>query len=415
MPSIRARRTAAVQTTLALVAGAATAGPLDRSGQSVAVIFEEGGYVEFSLTHVDPRVDGEGLATFDPLAPLRALGAEAPPIGLPGAGSGSVSRDHSFAGAAVKLDLGRALSAALIYDEPWGADTYFPLGTGFYAAGTLARADSEAATGLLRYRHRSGLSVHGGLRYQTYETAVDAPVVFAPPTQDAVAAAIASGEPVPRDGYSGRGARDGAWGYVLGAAYEVPAIAARVSLTYSSEIEHELDVVERGPAPGTSVMALTTPESVNLEFQTGVAAGTLIFGGVRWTDYSEFDVRPMGFAAATATPENPDGLDIVSYEDDAFDWTLGVGRQLTEDFAGAVSITYATGAGGEFKSILGPTDGYVSVGLGGTYTAGPIELTGAVSYAWLGDAEATLDGEAPVATFEDNEAVALRAKVAYRF
>lgn len=414
MPTIQTMRFGAALAA-ACLPDAVAAGPLDRTGQSVGVIFEEGNYVELSLTHVDPEVTGEGLVPFDPLAPLRALGAEAPPLGLRGASSGDVARSFTLPGAAVKLDLGRGLSAALIYDQPFGADTDFPLGTGFYAAGTTASVDTRAATGLLRYRHASGFSVHGGLRRQTYETAVDVPLVFAPPTSGAVAAAIAAGEPVAVEGYRGQGARDAAWGWVAGVAYEIPAIAARVSLTYSSEVDHELVIVETGPVPGRSVLPVTTPDSVNLEFQTGVAPRTLVFGGVRWTDYSEFEVRPAGFAAATAGPDNPEGNDIVSYDEDSYDFTLGVGRQLTESLAGAITVGYGPGGGDDFVSILGPTDGVLSLAVGATYTTGPVEITGAVSYSWLGDADSSLDDEATAGGFEDNDAVGVLVKVAYRF
>lgn len=394
----------------ALGAGAAWAGPLDRSGQSVAVIFEEGNYVELSLGYVDPSVDGEGLVSLDPLAPLRGLGATAPPLGLAGAGSGDVAESFLLPGAAIKLDLGRGVSAALIYDQPFGADTAYPLGTGFYGAGIEATADTHAVTGLLRRRWESGVSVHGGLRRQTYETAVGVPILFAPPSQEAVGASIATGEPVALDGYFGDGDRDGAWGWVAGAAYEIPALALRVSATYGSEVEHELDTVETGPVPVRSSLPITTPRSLILEFQTGVAPDTLLFGGVRWSDWSSFSVTARGFFAAT-------GDAIVSYEEDTYDVTLGVGRQLTERFAGAVSIGYGTDADGddEFVSVLGPTAGAVSITLGGTYTTGPIEFSGAVSYARLGDVETTLDDVNPAARFEGNDAVGVFLKAAYRF
>ena len=71
------------------------------------------------------------------------------------------------------------------------------------------------------------------------------------------------------------------YGYLVGAAYERPEIALRVALTYHSKISYDLDTAET-PArhrhrttPSTDV---DTPQSVQLDFQTGVAPQTLVFG-----------------------------------------------------------------------------------------------------------------------------------------
>ncbi|GAB5436920.1 hypothetical protein [Falsiruegeria mediterranea] len=81
------------------------------------------------------------------------------------------------------------------------------------------------------------------------------------------------------------------FGYALGVAWERPDIAARVSLTYSSAMEHTLLESESlNPPPpvpaGTLVTVpasstIETPQSVNLDFQTGIAPDTLLFGSVR--------------------------------------------------------------------------------------------------------------------------------------
>ncbi|MBU2288850.1 MAG: aminotransferase class I/II-fold pyridoxal phosphate-dependent enzyme, partial [Gammaproteobacteria bacterium] len=103
-------------------------------------------------------------------------------------------------------------------------------------------------------------------------------------------------------------------GWVAGVAWERPDIAARVSLTYNSEVDHDFDTVERGPLvdpdgpgpvpalpllEGTSTTTVSTPESWNLEFQTGVAADTLVFGSIRWVEWSAFRVDPRQFTTVT--------------------------------------------------------------------------------------------------------------------
>jgi len=39
-----------------------------------------------------------------------------------------------------------------------------------------------------------------------------------------------------------------------------------------------------------------TPQSVNLDFQSGIMADTIAFGNVRWVQWSKFAIRPAQFA-----------------------------------------------------------------------------------------------------------------------
>ena len=67
----------------------------------------------------------------------------------------------------------------------------------------------------------------------------------------------------------------------------------RVALTYNSAISYELPTTETSVL-GTvnSTTDTETPQSVNFEFQTGVAADTLLFGGVRWVDWTAVRGEP---------------------------------------------------------------------------------------------------------------------------
>jgi len=60
---------------------------------------------------------------------------------------------------------------------------------------------------------------------------------------------------------------------------------------------------------GTSNTEVETPESLNLEFQTGVAADTLVFGSIRYARYSDTIVSPDVFNAQT------NGLSLTNIED----------------------------------------------------------------------------------------------------
>ena len=109
----------------------------------------------------------------------------------------------------------------------------------------------------------------------------------------------------PLSGYSFQGDDDWGFGYVVGAAYEIPEKALRIALTFGSAIDFELDSTETFPdAVGGQVVKGTTeismPKSVNLDFQTGIAPKTLLFGSMRWIEPLSFDRGSPVFVTHTA-------------------------------------------------------------------------------------------------------------------
>ncbi len=117
---------------------------------------------------------------------------------------------------------------------------------------------------------------------------------------------------------------------------------------------------------------------VALDFQTGIAADTLLFGVDPWRDWSEFDITPVGFLRV-------DRDSLVSYDDDSITYTLVWGASYSEQWSGAVFMSHEPAAGG-FSGNSGPTDGYTSIGLGATYSQNNMKITGGITYARIGDA-----------------------------
>lgn len=344
---------------LLLTTTIATAGGLDRSGQSVSALFEDGTYVELSFGYVMPKLSG---AVTD----------------APSVGSGNIGVDYSQFGAAVKRDLNEQLSYALIIDQPYGANVAFDEADAAYpAAGTQSEFRSTGISVLGRYKFDENFSVHGGLRAVTI---------------DADALVVLGGSP-----YDASYDNDTQFAYVVGGAYERPEIALRVALTYTSSIDFShATTVDGADVPKTEY---EIPQSVNLDFQTGIAADTLLFGSVRWVEWSKTQIDSAGY------PLNP----IVGYDDDTFTYNLGVGRRFSDVFAGSVSVGYEKSNGG-VASNLAPTDGNSSISLGGAYTLdNGVEISGGVRYILIGDAETSF------ATFEDNTATAIGLKVAYTY
>nr|WP_111298798.1 outer membrane protein transport protein [Paracoccus saliphilus] len=382
------------------------AGGIERAPQSLAALFEEGNYVELSFGGVDPTVEGTD-----------ALGFR----------TGDVAQGYGFAGLAYKHQFTPNFSGALIIEQPFGADIRYPRQPGLLPdpaaegsvllGGTFARVESTTFTALGRYKFQNNFSVHGGIRGSRAEAAVGLNgCAYTDPRLPVPCTGGVSGYDVDLDSSTGVG-------WVGGVAWERPDIAARVSLTYNSEVDHDFDTVERGPlidpdgpagpAPflplldGTSTTTVSTPESWNLEFQTGVAADTLVFGSIRWVEWSAFRVDPRQFTTVT-------GGGLVDLEDSTT-YTLGVGRRFSDAWSASASFTFEK-QGDDLVSPLAPTNGRKGITLAAIYSQGPMKITTGINYTKLGDASPeTGTPDTARARMEDGDALGVGVRVGYSF
>lgn len=348
-------------TTAMVAASGAHAGGVERSSQSVAILFEQGRYVELNFGRFSPDVSGT--------------------VGGGAVSSGDMAGDYNSWSLGYKMDIGDRMAFAMILDQPIGANVDYPASAAPYPlAGSTAKLTSSAITALLRYKFESNVSVYGGLRYETVH-----------------------GEVALSNGYTLDTNHDSELGYVVGVAWEKPEIAARVALTYNSAITHSMESVEAGfVTPGFDT---EVPKSVNLEFQTGIAKDTLLFGSIRWVDWTAFIINPPLYDSAS--PIDPP---LVDFAGDRVTYNLGIGRRFNENWSGAVTIGYEK-ADGELTGNLGPHDGMKSIGLAATYTMDNIKITGGVRYVDIGDAVTQLIG----ANFEDNSGVGVGIRIGYTF
>ena len=159
---------------------------------------------------------------------------------------------------------------------------------------------------------------------------------------------------------------------------------------------------------------ITTPQSVNIDFQTGIMADTLAFANIRWVNWKNFAIKPALFGATTSL-QFPGGLNVVDYDKDQYSANVGIGRKLNSQLSGTVSVGWDSGAGNPITS-LGPTEGFYSVGLGARYSpVENIDLSLGVRYLLLGDAQAKVSSGAVVGNFENNDALAIGLKMGYHF
>lgn len=379
------------------------AGGIERSNQTLGVLFEPGNYAELSFGHVKPTVEGSELDLATPFGIL--------PGGAP---IGNVADSYNQFGLAYKHQFNDNWSAAVILDQPFGANLLYPTPADPAAAatsrfaGTMVDVSSTHLTGVVRYvMPDNGFGVHAGLR----AAQADGEVTLSGLAYGAV------------NGYNVQLDNDTAMGWLAGVSWEKPEIAARVSLTFNSEIEHQFDTVESGPLvdpdgptgplpalpllAGTSTTTVNTPKSVNLEFQTGVAPDTLVFGSIRWVDWSSFMVDPERFVAVT-------GGGLVELEDSTT-YTLGVGRKFNETWSGAASFSFEK-SGDDLVSPLAPSNGRKGITLAAIYSQGNMKVTTGINYTKLGDARPeTGTPDVARAQMSGNSAWGIGVKVGYSF
>ena len=351
---------------LLMTTSIAAAGGLDRSGQSIGAIFEDGDYAELSFGSISPNVSGVGFSSGF----------------APGTTTGNVTPDYTQLGLAYKSQLTDEFSLAIIYDQPFGAQVDYDTGSSYVLTTTSAEVESDGVTVLGRYEINPNISFHGGLRYVQKQGNYNRAAI-----------------PDQKTAYQSDYSSDNGVGYVIGGAYEREDIALRLAVTYSSEIDLELE----SSGLGSTALTTTLPESVNVEFQTGIAADTLLFGSVRYVAWD-------GFQLVDDSPSTPSP--IVDYDDDVYTYTLGVGRRITDQLSASFAIGYENSTD-DTTGNLGPTDGYISYQIGAEYTMdNGVAVSGGIRYVNIGDAVTN----APISgVFNDNDAVALGLKIAYNF
>jgi long-chain fatty acid transport protein len=244
-----------------------------------------------------------------------------------------------------------------------------------------------------RYRFNDVYSAHIGVRTQTMEADV-----------------TLSGQGFgPLSGYNVALTNGSGTGWLAGVAYDRPDIALRVALTYNSAIENTFDAVESvsGTTVGVGTTTVTAPESWNLDFQTGIAADTLLFGQIRHAKYSQTILSPDFFNGLTS------GGSITNI-DDGTAYSIGVGRRFSDQFSASISVGYEPEGEDDLVSPLAPANGNVSLALGGQYTMGNVVLSGGLRYTMLGDARPEV-GTTALGQFEGSTALAAGLSVGYRF
>ena len=376
-------------------ASIASSAGLDRSGQDITAFLQDGTYAETVYTYLDADVSGKDSS---------------------GNKINDIAESYDFFRYGVKADINDTFSVGILYDEPFGAAADYsgkndfishepnPSFGGFIqpnGESTNVEVRTESITGILgaKFGENKEFQVYGGPVAQRVQA-------------DVKLRGKAYGQ---ADGYTTHISAAQDYGWLAGVAYSKPEIALQAALTYRSEIDHTLPISETFPALALKQMnptrvgeiEITTPESVNFDFQTGINPTMLATAKVRWVPWSDFAIVPPLYNQAS-------NLSLVSYDKDQWLVELGLAKRLTPALAVTGNIGWDSGAGNPVTS-LGPIEGYYSAGLGAKYN---LTENWAVSaggkYLWFGDAEGQIPNKKVVSNFEDNDGFALGMKLSYQ-
>lgn len=436
------------------IASLTHAAGIDRSGQDIKGFFNDGTYAEIDYAYLKTDLSGH-----DHGGPFNIAKTEGEYI--KGNPTGNISKDaYSFMRYGVKTDVNDMISVGLFYDEPYGAEVRYEGESAFvskegvptladsenpnpditnnfinpnvlddsYDKGTNVRLHTESWTGLVGFKSPDGFQIYGGPVLQKAEAKVN----------------LRGSAYGPLTGYDANVNHDTAWGWVAGVGYSKPEIALKANLTYRSEIEHKTDLAEYIPllendilkgavlnklgidpnsdlanaigARASTEAKVTTPASVNFNFETGLSAKHQLLGtlDVRWVPWSDFSiVPPLYNAYSKAATKDNIGLPLLDYKDDQWKVDIGLAKRFNEKLAGSVVVGWDSGAGDPVSS-LGPVEGYYSIGGGVKYNVTPewaVSVGG--KYLKFGDATGKLPNSSIVSKFEDNDGYILGAKVSY--
>ena len=208
-------------------------------------------------------------------------------------------------------------------------------------------------------------------------------------------------------------------GSVYGIVYEQPEIALRVELLMQpkSTIKANSSYTESGggdfyanaASAGASVANVTSftttlsrPETVTLNFQSGVATDTLLYGSIHKASWKSAQI-----IAATGNPFSAVSSDFT----DTTTFSLGVGRKISDSLSLTSAYTSEAGSGKTGTSLFTQTNGYQGISIGARYTVEKMTISCGYSYNQVGDV--TIGGTQAI--YKSNNVSAIGLKVGFNF
>ena len=209
---------------------------------------------------------------------------------------------------------------------------------------------------------------------------------------------------------------------VVGVAYEMKDIALRVegiiqaktdmSLTAKSATLAGGGLAAATAVPGSSTLVI--PQTMTINFQSGIAEDTLLFGSIHKADWDDAQISipvntnlapPIGSSFSTKTS-----------------YSVGLGRKISDDLSLIASYSTEDGGGSTSTDPFTLTDGYQTLGFAARYTRDNMTFTAGYGYTKVGDVLVSYDVSAInpalgilTADYKDNDISAIGLKIGFSF
>ena len=351
----------------------AYAGGMEVTRLPTSMMFEDGNHASISFGKFSPDVTDNKFAT-----------------------KGSMYKDRTATTATFKTQISDKISVGFASYKSAEIQLDYTTASVYFSAASLPNPyvnltiDSLALLG--RYEVSESLSVIGGLKYSTGSGGGN--VLNAPP------GVIAAGE-------------DSKAGGVIGVSYENPEIALRISGVYQAkqEMMHLSSTTYSGSKIALKDTKSALPASFTIDFQSGIAADTLLFGSIHralWSDAHISFWSPSSLGGTNGYVQKTTWTDTTSL-------SLGVGRKLSDKWSISTALNYEAPSEAAGTSLLSTTDGVSGITLGGKYTFDKMTLTAGVNYSQLGDKKVDPAGALPEGSFTDNSVTSFGIKLGYNF
>ena len=345
----------------------AISGGMERTALPTAFMFETGGYADFTYSNRNYDVTDNFFAP-----------------------TSSMYGDVSGASISVKFDVNETIAVGVTqYNQAGISLNYQGAGSqipGFNAVGPMVDLEIDALAVMGKYSVGDNFSVLGGIKRSSIADATAD--IFK--LVGATSAASVTG--------------DSETGYVAGVAYERKDIALRVEYIVEQDVTFELATTGGLLGAATANTTGSIPDYQTVNFQSGIAEDTLIFGSIRKADWSNHQI-----AVAPQTQAAP-----TSSFSDSTTYSIGLGRRISDELSVSASYSFEDASEATGTSLLSTTDGYDTIGLGVRYTLSPgTEISGGVALTNVGDKTVTTS-EIPGA-FTDNSVTSYGIKLAYKF
>lgn len=351
-----------------------------------------------------------------------------------------VDNDFTVPAVGIKMGLTEDLDCLLTYTEPYGADADYGLNNAYSASAVEFSVDTKDLGATCGYKFDMGetslgasnLRVIAGVSYQQLDAfqsrqrfldLANSGLGFPGAPLSANVGGVTNSL-----GLATFEASDDAFGYRVGVAYEIPAIALRAMVLYQSKYDYDVEGVQDnsgvgGIVPGVfdvrevPITASTEmPQAIEIRLQSGINDKTLGYLNMKWQQWSKLGIIPIagGFSPVDGQPTE---LSFDPEYQDGYTISGGIGRRFTDEVSGLLGLGWDRGT----STVTGSqTDTYtLSAGLSYTPTENfTLNFGGLVGVLTDGDSQISPFGDsANNVTYEfDNDPIyALSASVKLSF